>query len=73
MAKLHSEGAITPVSTSCTIYIILFSLFFTINIGIGTYFVHYQHINHDKKQLLRRALFLKQQFTKQINGKYQTN
>ena len=38
-AKLHSEETITPVCSSYTIYIILFSLFFTINIGVATYFI----------------------------------
>ena len=35
-AKLHSDETITPVCSSYTIYIILFSLFFTISIGIAT-------------------------------------
>ena len=39
----------TIVSSSYTIYIILFSLFFTINIGIATYFIYYKYINLDKK------------------------
>ena len=26
--------------TSCTLYVVLFSIIFTINIGIGTYFVY---------------------------------
>ena len=33
-------------SSSCTLYIVLFSIIFTINIGIGTYFVYYTYINH---------------------------
>ena len=62
-AKLHSEETITPVCTCYTIYLIPFSLFFTINIGIATCFIYYKYINHDKKQLLNKALFFKQQFT----------
>ena len=31
---------------SCTLYIVLFSILFTVNVGIGTYFVHYKYINH---------------------------
>ena len=27
---------------SCTVYIVLFSIFFMINVGIGTYFVYYK-------------------------------
>ena len=63
LANLHLEKTISLVCSSCTIYMILFSLFFTINIRIGTSFVYYKYINHDKKQLLKNALFLKQQFT----------
>ena len=40
--KLHSEETITPVCSSYTIYTILFSLFFTINIGIAIYFIYYK-------------------------------
>ena len=31
--------------SSCTLYIVLFSIIFTINVGIGSYFV-YKYINH---------------------------
>ena len=37
LGKLHSENTITPACSSYTIYIILFSLFFTI---IFTYFIY---------------------------------
>ena len=33
---------------SCILYIVLFSIFFTINIEIATYFVYYKYINHNK-------------------------
>ena len=36
-------------SSSCTLYIVLFSIIFTINIGIATYFVYYKYMNHKKK------------------------
>ena len=36
---------------SCILYIVLFSIFFTINIGIGTYFVYYKYINRNKKNV----------------------
>ena len=36
-------------------------------------FVYYKYMNRHKKQLLKKALFFKQQFTKHLNGKYQTN
>ena len=35
-------------SNSCILYIVLLSIFFTINIGIATYFVYYKYINHNK-------------------------
>ena len=33
----------------CTIYVVLIVIVFTISIGIGTYFIYYKYINHDKK------------------------
>ena len=33
---------------SCILYIVLFSILFTINIGIVTYFVYYKYINQNK-------------------------
>ena len=35
--------------SSCTIYIVLIAIVFTISIGIGTYFIYYKYKNHDKK------------------------
>ena len=35
--------------SSCTLYIVLFWILFTINVGIGTYFVCYKYINHNKE------------------------
>ena len=57
-AKLHSEETITPVCSSYTIYIILFSLFFTINIGIATYFIYYKYKYHDKKTVAKEGSIL---------------
>ena len=31
--------------SSCTLYIVLFSIIFTVNAGIGTYFVYYKYMN----------------------------
>ena len=59
---------------SCTLDIALISVIFTINIGIGTFFVYYKPTNTwimIKRHFLKKALYFKQQFTKQINGKYQ--
>ena len=38
-------------SNSCILYIVLFSIFFTINIGIATYFVYYKHMNRNKEDV----------------------
>ena len=35
--------------SSCTLYIVLFSIIFTINIGIATYFVCYKYVNLNEK------------------------
>ena len=35
---------------SCILHIVLFSIFFKINIGIATYFVYYKYINHHNKE-----------------------
>ena len=40
-------------SNSCILYIVLFSIFFTINIGIGTYFIYYKHVNHNKENVFK--------------------
>ena len=34
---------------SCILYIVLFSIFFTINIGIATYFAYYKYMNRKKE------------------------
>ena len=36
---------------SCIFYIVLFSIFFIINVGIGTYFVYYKYMNRNKQNL----------------------
>ena len=38
-------------SNSCILYIVLFSILFTINIGIVTYFVYYKYLNHKKENV----------------------
>ena len=35
--------------SSCTLYIVFFSIIFTINIGIGTYFIYSKYMNPSKK------------------------
>ena len=39
--------------SSCILYIVLFSIFFAINIGIGAYFVYYKYMNRDKETASR--------------------
>ena len=34
---------------SCILYIVLFSIFLTINVGIATYFVYYKCMNRNKE------------------------
>ena len=36
---------------SCVLYIVLFSIWFTINVGIVTYFVYYKYKNHNKEDV----------------------
>ena len=38
---------------SCISYIVLFSIFFAINVGIAAYFVYYKYIYRDKKTASR--------------------
>ena len=42
--------------SSCTIYPVLIAIVFAINIGIGTYFIYYKFMNHDKKLLLNTIM-----------------
>ena len=59
--------------SSCTLYIVLFSIIFTINIGIATYFVYYKYMNRRKKKMfLDMIMSIKQQIIN-INGEIQTN
>ena len=52
---------------SCTLYIVLFSILFTINVGIGAYFAYFHKI------LLVKQQFIKYNFIEHINGRSQTN
>ena len=36
---------------SCILYIVLFSIFFTINVGIATYFVYYKYVSRNKENV----------------------
>ena len=39
--------------SSCILYIVIFSIFLTINVGIAAYFVYYKYINRDKETVSR--------------------
>ena len=36
--------------SSCILYIVLFLLIFTFNVGISTYFAYYKYMNHGKRK-----------------------
>ena len=60
---------------SCTLYIVLFSILFTINIGIATYFVYFHW--YLKKDVTRVEFGSRTQINnliiELINGRSQTN
>ena len=62
----HENEYEKECKSSCTLYIVLLLIIFTINIGISTFFVYYKHMNHDKKMFLKKIRFFKQQFTEHI-------
>ena len=45
----YSENKNKRKQSSCTLYIVLFSIIFIINVRFGIYFVYYKQINRDKK------------------------
>ena len=55
--------------SSCTLYIVLFSVVFTINVGIGTYFVYYKYMNRNK-ETDRKEKFFRQQLLDAIYWTY---
>ena len=55
--------------SSCTLYIVLFFIIFTINVGIGTYFVYYKYVNRNKEAGPREKFYS----IKLINGTSQRN
>ena len=42
---------------SCILYIVLFSIFFIINIAIGAYFAYYKYVNRNKENVSRYDYF----------------
>ena len=53
-------------------FIVLFSIIFTLNVGIGTYFVYYKYMNRDKNFIFQTTI-TKRNSIKLINGARQTN
>ena len=47
--KVKLVGKNEDKDSSWILYIVLFSIFFAINIGIATYFVYYKYMNHNKE------------------------
>ena len=46
---VEDETKLKNKRSSCILYIMLFSIIFTINVEIGTYFVYYKYMNHNKE------------------------
>ena len=52
--------------SSCILYIVLFSIFFTINVVIATYFVYYKYMNRNKENFLYMIMFKMQKIINHI-------
>ena len=63
----------SPKCSSCTVYIVLFLILFTINDGIITYYVFHNAAEKRMLHMLTLILSLKQSFIQLINGKSQIN
>ena len=55
--------------SSCTLYIVLFPITFTVNVGIITYFIYSLVLKKKMLFVLSLVAVLKQQFNELINGK----
>ena len=51
--KIANKNEHKNKCSSCILYIVLFSIFFAINIGIGAYFVYYKYMNRNKETTSR--------------------
>ena len=47
----QAENGYKNKCSSCTLYIVLFSIFFTISIRIGIYFVYYKYMSRNKENV----------------------
>ena len=76
--KIVSE--IENICNSCILYIVLFWMFFTVNVGIGAYFVYHKYMNRNKENVSKyydyvyqaENYYYKMGEVKQINIKNQT-
>ena len=56
-ANINEETNLVEINSkkckhnSCILYIVLFSIFFTINVGIGAYFIYYKYTNLNKENV----------------------
>ena len=49
--EIASENEHKNKCSSCTLYTVLFSIIFTISIGIATYFGYYKHMSRNEKNV----------------------
>ena len=60
--KIASENEHKNKCSFCILYIALFSIIFTINVGITTYFVYNKYMNRNKEMFLDMIMSIEQQF-----------
>ena len=72
--KSASENEHKNKCSSFTLYIVLFSMIFTISMGIAIYFVYYKYMSRNEKMFLNMIMSIKKQIINvSINGKSQKN
>ena len=57
MARIILDEYEKECKSSWTLYIVLLSMIFTINIGVATYFVYYKYMNHGEKTVAKGSIF----------------
>ena len=70
--KIASENDHKNKCSSCILCILMFSIFFAINIGIGVYFVYYKYMNRNEENVYGYD-YVYQAENININGRSQTN
>ena len=55
------------------LHIVLFSIFFTINVGIGAYFVYYKYMNRNKENVYHVENYLIENGRSKTNKYYKSN